>query len=235
MKPLIALIPSFDFASSSYTLSSAYAKALSLCGAFSVIVPYETAFNALLPMINGIILTGGCDPNPLLWGENPHKTLGNINPVRDSYEINAVKTAYKNDIPLFGICRGAQIMNVAMGGTLFQDISQAPSDLKHMQSAPPSFPTHGIFLNSPSLLYTLWQKYYNEVNSFHHQAIGALSPCLSVCASSPDDITEAVECPERTFFLGVQWHPELMLENEDQKKLFSAFVSAAKSKLTKEE
>lgn len=235
MNPIIAIIPSFDFSSNTYSVPSSYTKILSSLGAFTVIVPYETAFISLLPMIDAILLIGGCDPNPLFWGESPHKTLGKVNPNRDKYEINVVKTAFKNDIPLFGICRGAQIMNVALGGTLFQDISLAPSDLKHMQSAPTSFPTHGIFLNLPSLLYTLWQKYYNEVNSFHHQAIDLVPPPLSVCAKSPDGLTEAIECCEKTFFLGVQWHPELMSEDENQRKLFCAFVSAANSKKSKEE
>ncbi len=228
MLPLIAVIPSFNERDGFYTLSAAYTKAIASLNAIPVIIPYDCDFKLIAENADGILLTGGGDPHPSLWGETPKKGLGDVCKARDSYEKEMILTAFKKDIPLLGICRGAQMIAVALGGTFFQDIKTAlPGADEHMQSAPRHCPTHGILLNFSSLLYTICEKHYNRVNSFHHQAIDKLPPAFTVSAVSEDGICEAIECPLKSFFIGVQWHPEAMLNDETQKKLFSAFIKAA--------
>lgn len=234
MIPVIAVIPSFDPSSATYTIPSSYTKALIKNGAFPVIIPYEASFNIIVSKLSGILFIGGGDPEPKLWNELPGKHIGVIVPQRDAFELNAVREAFDRNIPTLGICRGCQIMNVALGGTLFQDITaDTHSTANHMQSEPKNHPSHPVLLNSGSLLYTLLKKSYNCVNSFHHQAINKVAPPLAVSAHSPDGIIEAVECPAKSFFLGIQWHPELM-NDDGQNNIISAFVKAAE-KYTKEE
>ncbi len=228
MMPVIAVIPSFDENTLSYKIPVSYTRALIKHGAFPIIIPYEAPFKLALSKIDGILFIGGGDPDPALWGEKPSPDLGIVQPKRDSFEIGSVRTAFYNDIPSLGICRGCQIMNVALGGTLFQDIhTDTCSRSRHMQCEPSHYPTHKILLNYPSLLYSIFKKDYNIVNSFHHQAINKLSPKLKVSAYAEDGIIEAIECPEKAFFMGVQWHPELMPDDEIQNKIFSAFIKKA--------
>lgn len=225
MLPVIAVIPSFN--EGYYTLSDAYIKALS-SHALPIIIPYETDFKLIADNIDGILLTGGGDPDPSLWGEKPIKECGMICKERDSFEKEVILTAFKKDIPLLGICRGVQMIAASLGGTLFQDIKVSlPDAHEHMQTASRHCPTHRILLNYASVLYTISEKHYNSVNSFHHQAIDKIPPGFIISAVSEDGITEAIECPLKSFFVGVQWHPEAMAGDETQKKLFSAFIKAA--------
>ena len=229
MEPTVAVIPSYDSSKNFYTVPVSYTEALSRLNAFSVIIPYSVPFSAVIDKIDGILLIGGGDPDPSLWNQYPKKYVREVQPQRDSFEAAVVKEAFKRDIPLLGICRGCQILTAALGGSLYQDIyAETSSDLKHMQNMPACCPSHGILINSGTLLYSVTQKYYNKVNSFHHQAIDRLPPGFVCSASASDGITEAVECPSKHFFMGVQWHPELMLGDETQLSLFSAFVAAAK-------
>lgn len=234
MEPIIAIIPSYDFSKELYTVPSSYAIALSRLNAFPVIIPYSVPFFLLSDKIDGILLTGGGDPDPALWNQYPKNCVKEISPMRDSFEVSVIKEAYKKDIPLLGICRGCQMIAVSLGGSLYQDIyAETSSELKHMQNAPAYYPTHGIIINSGSLLYSITQKYYNKVNSFHHQSINLLPPGFICSASASDGVIEAIECPSKRFFMGVQWHPELMTDDNTQLSLFSAFVKSAKK--TKEE
>ena len=228
MFPFIAVIPSFDENEGRYTVPDTYIKAISSLNAIPLIIPYEADFKLIADNIDGILLTGGGDPSPSLWGEKPIKKCGTICKKRDSFEKEVIITAYEKDIPLLGICRGAQMIAASLGGTLFQDIKTCcPDKNEHMQTEPRSCPTHSVLLNLSSLLYTISEKHYNRVNSFHHQAIDKIPPGFIISAVSEDGITEAIECPLKSFFVGVQWHPEAMTNDETQKKIFSAFIKAA--------
>jgi putative glutamine amidotransferase len=183
----------------------------------------------------GILLTGGGDVDPSLYGEAPHSTFAAAEPGRDGYEIELVRRALEADLPVFAICRGMQLLNVARGGTLVQDIpSQIPGAVKHKPEAAdqPSTLAHDVWLEQGSLLETLMRDSLSEVescrvNSRHHQAIKAVGDGLVTVATAPDGVIEAVEDRTRRFCLGVQWHPENFYRTGEFRALFEGFLKAA--------
>lgn len=232
MKPKIGITCSMD--EDTIKLNEAYYKALEKAGAIPLLIPVyrETDTVAeLTELLDGILFSGGVDLDPHNYGEEPTKGLGQITPKRDEFEIDLCQKFFKLRKPIFGICRGIQLINVALGGTLYQDIySQCGNLLKHSQDAPTYHPTHRVFLHRDSLLHNLFQKDEILVNSFHHQAVKDLAPVLKAVAHSQDGIIEAVEkIDTESFVLGVQWHPERMIEKyEEQMKLFEIFVQRCK-------
>jgi putative glutamine amidotransferase len=184
---------------------------------------------------SGILLTGGGDVDPALYGEAAHPTFSAAEPGRDVYEIDLVRRALEADLPVFAICRGVQVLNVARGGTLIQDIpSQAPGALAHKREASdPAFTlAHEVWLDTGSLIEALLSESLGDVehcqvNSRHHQAIKASGAGLVTVATAPDGIVEAVEDPARRFCLGVQWHPENFYRTGEFRALFEGFVKAA--------
>jgi len=185
--------------------------------------------------VAGLLLTGGGDVDPSLYGEAPHPTFTAAEPGRDAYEIELVRRALEADLPVFAICRGVQLLNVARGGTLIQDIaSQIPGGLKHKREEPdpPCALAHDVWLEERSLLETLLRDSLSEiescrVNSRHHQAIRAAGDGLVTVATAPDGVIEAIEDPARRFCVGVQWHPENFYRTGEFRALFEAFVKAA--------
>lgn len=183
----------------------------------------------------GVLLTGGGDVDPSLYGEAPHPTFSAAEPGRDAYEIELVRRALEADLPVFAICRGMQLLNVARGGSLIQDIaSQIPGGLKHKreEAAPPCTLAHEVWLDKGSLPQKLMSDSLSEtescqVNSRHHQAIRAAGDRLVTVATAPDGVIEAVEDPSRRFCLGVQWHPENFYRTGEFRALFEGFVTAA--------
>lgn len=185
--------------------------------------------------IEGLMLTGGGDVAPALYGEPPHETIHPAEPGRDAFEIALVKEARARQLPIFAICRGAQVLNVACGGTLVQDI---PSQLKeagpHSLTVPPndsySF-AHEVWVDKDSLLATLMKDRLvdesMEVNSRHHQAVKNVAPGFNVSATAPDGVIEAIEDPSSRFCLGVQWHPENFFRTGEFRALFEGFLEAA--------
>lgn len=193
-----------------------------------------------LEQLDGLLLSGGADVNPVLFGEDPLPELHHINPRRDAFELPLTRLAQQRHLPIFGICRGIQVMAAALGGRMSQDIEvwykgyKADSDeavaplIKHSQDAPRDCATHFVEVVEGSLLHSILGKTRLTVNSFHHQAVTEAGPLMKVVASSADGILEAIEGrPEESFLLGVQWHPECM-PNEDSDRLFKAFVEAAR-------
>ena len=175
-------------------------------------------------MVDGILLSGGGDIDPLLFGEEPLRQNGEISPLRDSFELTLCRAALESGLPLFGICRGMQVMNIAAGGTIYQDIpAQTGSTLKHSQQAPRPHGTHSVLPLENSLLAALWGKNRVAVNSFHHQAVAQLGEGFSAAAHSPDGIIEAVEREDAPFVLGVQWHPEYL---DRHRGIFNALATA---------
>ena len=184
--------------------------------------------------IDGLLLTGGTDVDPRLYGDAPHATLLNVEPERDDFEIAIVHAARKAMRPVFGICRGLQVVNVALGGTLIQDIpSELPGSLEHSVPTPQNGVAHEIWVTRGSLLYSLMQEKLAgsdacDVNSRHHQSIKRVASGFEITATAPDGVVEAIECGRGTFCLGVQWHPENFWRTGEFRPLFEGFVEASR-------
>ena len=184
----------------------------------------------LLESLDGLVLSGGVDVDPATYGEEPHPELGEVDAGRDAFEVALTHGARRMGLPIFAICRGVQVINVAAGGTLIQDIS---SDVKdHHQHAqktvPPSALSHSIHVKSGTHLGTIVGEAKVRVNSFHHQAVDKVGDGYIACATAADGVIEAIEDPDHPFCIGVQWHPERMRNNELTKALFRAFVEVAR-------
>lgn len=175
-----------------------------------------------LENIDGLLLTGGGDHNPLWAGEEPQKELHGINATRDLPELLITRLAFNRQIPMFGICRGMQTLAFALGGRVAQDIN---ATLKHSQEADKSEPTHSVILSPESMIRDIYGTEQIFVNSFHHQAISDTGPHFKATASSPDGIIEAMESTEHKSILGVQWHPEWL--GDEGQKLFKWLVNRA--------
>jgi putative glutamine amidotransferase len=184
----------------------------------------------------GILLAGGNDVLPSIYGEAAHETFEAAEAGRDEYEMELVRRAREADVPVFAICRGVQLLNVAHGGTLIQDIpSQLTNAIAHRLAVPPhqSFDlAHEIWVEKDSRLAALMRERLDggdslEVNSRHHQALKAVGEGLITTATAPDGVIEAVEDPNRRFWLGVQWHPENFWRTGEFRALFEGFVKAA--------
>ncbi|MGL5123226.1 MAG: gamma-glutamyl-gamma-aminobutyrate hydrolase family protein [Fusobacteriaceae bacterium] len=180
-------------------------------------------------LIDGLIMSGGHDVNPLLYGEEPCNELGGILPKRDTFDISLIKTVMNLKKPILGICRGEQILNVANGGTLYQDLKFSHNSyIKHNQKKLPNFATHTVIIEKNSKLYDLLGK-ETIVNSFHHLAIKDIAPNFRAVAYSKDGIIEAIEKEGDIFVVGVQWHPEMLSKNyPNMLKIFKKLISEAK-------
>ncbi|MDI3269344.1 MAG: gamma-glutamyl-gamma-aminobutyrate hydrolase family protein, partial [Bacillota bacterium] len=172
----------------------------------------KEALDTLLLVMDGLLLTGGGDLEAWRFGEDPHPALSGVQPWRDEAELYLYRRAREMNLPILGICRGCQLINVAQGGSLVQDIpSQLPGSLAHQQSLPADQASHGIRVEERSRLGHILGLEEVEVNSFHHQAVGRLGEGLRLAASSAGDgVVEGIEGTAGPFLLGVQWHPERM-------------------------
>jgi len=184
--------------------------------------------------VNGVLMTGGVDIDPARYGEDRHETVTAVEPERDAFEFALLLAARDARLPLFGICRGLQVMNVALGGSLIQDIAaQMAGILPHTVPAPPFALAHEVWVSKGSKLWTLMQEKMVDadtisVNSRHHQAIKRLAPGFEVTATAPDGVIEAIECPNAPFCLGVQWHPENFWRTGEFRPLFEGFIEACR-------
>jgi putative glutamine amidotransferase len=197
--------------------------------------------SAVLDTVDGVLLTGGLDVDPAAYGEPPHPTTEPA-PDRDRFELPLAHEAVRRDVPLFAICRGVQVLNVAEGGTLVQDIPSAvTSELRHSIDQPKNQIAHDVALSpgtrlaaslAPALAQVPGVKprptiVAFPVNSRHHQAVGAVAPSFIVSAVASDGVVEAIERPGAAFCVGVQWHPENFWRTGEFDGLFDAFVAAA--------
>lgn len=223
-KPVIGIAPNYSYEKKEYSLHEDYVLAIEKAGGCPIILlPHQP----LPDFLDGLLLTGGGDIDPLLFGEEPLHQSGEINPLRDAYEMRICHEALEKDLPMLGICRGMQVMNIVKGGRIYQDISvQAGTTLKHIQQAPRSYGTHSIFVEDHTLLTDLWENKRTRVNSQHHQSCSDLGEGFRVSARSADGLIEAIEQEGKRFAVGVQWHPEAM-KTEEMGLLFSAFLQAA--------
>lgn len=213
-----------------YTLRQVYCQQIVAAGGVPLIIPAVADADVIcstLDSIDALLLTGGADLNPLWTNEEPAPTLGHINAARDLPELLITRLAYNRCVPIMGICRGLQMLTVAMGGTVLQDMGPKEGRLKHSQDADKSEPTHSVTLLPDTLLRSLFNNdEHIYVNTFHHQAVGTPGPKLKVSVLAPDGIIEAVESNEHKALLGVQWHPEWL--KADGQPLFRWLINEAK-------
>ena len=236
-KPIIGVTPLFDIALQSMWMFCGYFEGIEDAGGIPVMLSIKNGpseLDRLLDVVDGIILPGGQDICPSYYGEKASSFCGPTLPSLDETEILLAKSAFERSVPLLGICRGCQLINVAMGGTLHQDINETVKrdiPILHSQKniIPKKDPAHSISIIKDSRLFECFGKESIWVNSFHHQANKSIAPVLAATAYADDGIVEAVECISNDrFLLGVQWHPELMFRhNEDARKLFKYFIDRA--------
>lgn len=212
--------------------SLGYFRSIQRAGGIPVMLPLCGPEDAaeILTHLNGLLLTGGGDIDPDHYGEQPIRELGAIQPERDTTELALARAALAADLPILGICRGHQVLAVAGGGTMIQDIPhQWPDAIKHRQEAPRWYPSHAVSVTAGTLLERLLGGPALRVNSFHHQAVRTLPEGWVASAIAPDGIIEALEVPDRRFALSVQWHPELMFTGGYglHGQLFTALIEAA--------
>lgn len=232
MRPVIGITSRIDAEETLYSLPSGYARAVDQAGGLAVILtpPADEAGVAdLLERVDGIILSGGVDVDPSHFGEEPHPALGEVSPRRDGFELALARAALAGQVPLLGICRGIQVLAIAAGGTVYQDIgSEIKAALKHRQQAPRWHPTHSVNVRAGSRLAGLVGAGSFRVNSFHHQAVRAVPDRFIVTAEAEDGVIEAIEGSDARFAVGVQWHPELMWDRHPiHLELFRALVENA--------
>ena len=221
-----------------YLVSSNYVRAVEAAGGLALILPPQAdAVQQLANMIDGLLLTGGADMAPELYGDTElHEATYGVDAERDTFELELFESVMAQEKPIFGICRGIQVMNVALGGTLIQDLpSQHPGagDVGHRQherNVVASEPSHQVKALLPDLL-PIFDDDSLSVNSFHHQAIRDIAPPLCAAATSADGLVEAVVMRDRGDVFGVQWHPELMFDTHDEHlRPFRLLVNAAAEK-----
>ena len=231
MKKIVGVTPLWDDQLQSVWMLSDYTKALEACGLVPVILPLTAdpeAARRALDCCDGLLITGGHDVDPACYGEAVLPQCGALAPIRDALETTLAREAAARDLPTFGICRGVQIMNTALGGTLWQDLpTQAPSDIVHRQERPYDRPVHPVSVMEGTPLAAILGPGVRQVNSLHHQAVRRVAEPLEIAAEAPDGLTEAVYLPGKRFFLGVQWHPEFLFDTDaDSRRLFEAFAAA---------
>lgn len=233
MIPIIGITSSYDEQNHNILLRQYYVEAVQAAGGVPIILPSilpEDSANSLLKSIDGLILSGGVDVDPLLFGEEPLPNMGEICPERDKFELALTRLALAQDLPLLAICRGIQVLNIAAGGNVLQDIGAVIQDpVKHNQQAPKWYGTHTINILPGSRLAELWGEKM-VVNSYHHQAVGTVGEGFVVNAWSQDGVVEGIESLNHSFVLGVQCHPECMwYKNERVFELFKRFIQTLKN------
>lgn len=207
-------------------------QSVAAAGGLPVIIPLglgAPTLQAILGRLDGVLLAGGGDIDPARYGAEPHPAVGGIDPVRDAAEISLARWAVAESTPLFGICRGAQVLNVALGGALYRDIAEHPGAQPHTfyPNLPLDLRPHPVKIEAGTRLAQAIGQPLIDVNSLHHQAIRVVAPALRAVAHAPDGLVEAIEVPDHPFALAVQWHPECLPEVPAMRRLFEAFVRAA--------
>lgn len=222
----------------SWVMNSRYYLAAAEVGAAPVMVPLfeddPETLRTIYDRLDGLLLAGGVDMDPATFGDSPHPRLGRTDAARDAVELQLARWAIADRKPVLGLCRGHQVLNVALGGTLWQDLeAQVPGALKHDY-----FPTagyardhlaHEVALAPGSRLHEAFQAAIIPVNSMHHQAVRTLAPSLLASGHAPDGVVEAIESGTEHFLVGVQWHPEMFGHRDHRtRRLFEAFIQASR-------
>ncbi|MGZ7443488.1 gamma-glutamyl-gamma-aminobutyrate hydrolase family protein [Paenibacillus sp. TH7-28] len=236
-KPLIGVLPLYDKEKESYWMLPGYMKGIEEAGGIPFMLPlttYPETILAIAETFDGFLFTGGHDVNPEIYGEPVDPVCGAQCEERDVMEKLLFNRAIEQDKPAFGICRGLQLFNALLGGTLYQDLpTQRVSSIQieHKQTPPYTIPVHDVHIEQGNPLYEIVKAESLKVNSYHHQGIKKLSGQLTAAAIAEDGLIEAVVMPEKRFVLAVQWHPEFNFKLDDSSfRLFKAFVQACSPK-----
>lgn len=227
MKPIIGL--TMHPVEGKMEINNTYIEAIKRAGGIPICLPYmdEEMMDIVLDGVHAVLLIGGYDVNPLIFGQEPHYKLGQVIDERDQSELLMTKKAFERNMPILGICRGEQVLNVAFGGTLYQDIdTQVDNVLKHTQASKRHELTHTVEL-LPSKLQQIIGADSILTNSFHHQAVDAVAPGFLMNARAKDGVIEGIEHSEHPYCIGVQWHPEGLQNDAPSDKLFQSFIDAA--------
>jgi putative glutamine amidotransferase len=213
-----------------------YVASVEQTGASVRVLEVSDSPRSLINEIDGLLLTGGDDIDPILYGEDRHPSVCDAEPGRDEFEIDLARRAMDTDVPVLAICRGAQVLNVAGGGTLVQDIpSGVPTELPHTIDQPKDAVAHEVRVSAGSAVDRALGRAVDgshmcRVNSRHHQSVGRLGQSLVASATAPDGVIEAIEAPAASFCVGVQWHPENFWRTGEFAPLFDSFVAAAQER-----
>jgi len=235
-RPTVGITPDGEGEGEStrYFVKAAYAEAVLRAGGLPLVLPLSTdaaVVDAYLDRVSAVVVTGGAfDVPPEAYGETPREGLGPTKPLRTTFETLVLQAALRRKLPLLGICGGMQLLNVVLGGTLYQDLHrELPGAKEHEQRNARSQPSHPVDVRDGSALAEVLGRGQLMVNSTHHQAVCKLAPTLRLSAAAPDGVVEAVESTEHPFALGVQWHPELLLQSMPlQLGLYRALVQKAR-------
>jgi putative glutamine amidotransferase len=235
-RPLVGITP--DVAASPRArepliiIQERYARAVEAAGAVPLVLPVlpsPTSMRAMIENLDGLVVSGGnFDIHPRFYGEKPIRSLGEIKQERTEFELGLIGLALKRDLPLLGICGGAQAINVALGGSLYQDIdTQYPERVEHQRSGLKNRGGHEVAIHDKTKLRKIVGKSRLVVNTTHHQAVKQPGKNLLVDATAEDGIVEGIESTVHRFVIGVQWHPEFLIHRDAaQRKIFAAFVQA---------
>lgn len=244
-KPIIGIAPQYDYEKNRIFVVQNYLNSIKLAGGIPVILPLNIErreLETIVELLDGVLFPGGPDIDPFTFGEETHENCGLVLPERDLLEESLFHLAYKRQKPILGICRGIQVLNVFLGGSLYQDLSEfkpyyhvnfdnlsTATPISHYQKSENHVLSHSILIEDNTLLSKITNQREIRVNSFHHQGIKELAPSLIVSARSKDFLVEAIEHPDYKFFLGVQWHPEhLSSFDKHAYNLFHGFIEACR-------
>ena len=233
MRPVVGITLGDGDEPGVHAMREDYVRSVEQAGGIPVVLPPVRPEDvpAILDRLDGVLLSGGVDVDPVLYGQAPHPKLGRVNRRRDDFELALTGEALRRDVPILAICRGQQVLNVAMGGTLVQDIaSTIEGAMRHEGKGPRSRHSHQVEVAAGSRLRGILGKGTLPVNSLHHQAVERLGEGLVASACCPDDgIVEGLEMPGRRFVVGVQWHPESFWNRpESFQSLFDAHAEACR-------
>lgn len=217
------------------SIPEAYFQAILRSGGLPVLIPFDlesALLEQLVERLDGVLFSGGGDIQPSFYNGRPHRLVDGVDTARDQLEISLMEKIIQAGKPFLGICRGLQLVNVALGGSIYEDVlDQRPQALRHQYS--PEFPrdylAHSLRLEANTQIGTLIPHPQIQVNSLHHQGIERLAPNLLASGYAPDGLIEAVELPDYPFGLAVQWHPEWLTGDPDMQRLFSAFIGACQA------
>lgn len=228
LMPIIAITARCE-SDETFIMSKDYLSAIKDAGGIPIIIPPlldANEIDELLSKANGILVPGGNDINPKLYGETPDSSCSQFVPIRDSFEPIIIRETLSRDIPFLGVCRGAQMLNVALGGTLNQSIKT--ETINHWQQEPYDKPKHLVKLIPNGKLNQIVTTNELSVNSIHHQSINQLGRDVEIEAIAPDGIIESISYSPNRFAIGVQWHPEMLHNDISSRLIFKAFVETAR-------
>ena len=237
MRPVIGLTHSIQQDEKRLMMPMSYSNVIREAGGTPILLPITRdaeVIQAYASLVDGILFSGGEDVDPAYFGEDQLWACGDVLPLRDEFELTLCRLLLEKhpSKPILGICRGEQVLNVAAGGTLYQDLkSQLHGCIAHSQHQIAPYTSHKVTIEAGSLLHAIYRSTTLATNSFHHQAVKDIAPCLTVTARASDGVIEAFEMPGHPYFIGVQWHPERLVEREENaahKQLFKSFVDACR-------